>query len=128
MFKRTIVFAACMSSGATVTAAEEPTTAKPACLRVKSINGWAHGNEQVARLDTAGRRWRVTFTEPCLNKRDKPLGLRFGIRVGGYCLEPGDELVFVTIGGYEQFCTVATIEQLKLGEKLVPEDKAAGQQ
>jgi hypothetical protein len=96
---------------------EEP---RPACLRAKSINGWVKGNAQIVQLHTEGRRWRVTFTEPCMGK-GKPLGFRFGIRVGSYCLEPGDELVFVTIGGYEQFCRVAKIELMKLGEKIVPE-------
>jgi hypothetical protein len=126
MLKRIIASAMCASIGAALALAEEPATEKPPCLRAKSIIGWAHGNEQIARLDTAGKRWRVTFREPCLNKRDKPLGLRFGVRVGRYCVEPGDQLVFVTIGGYEQYCTVAKIEQMKLGEKLVP-DQTTGQ-
>lgn len=90
-----------------------------ACLRAKSVNGWVKGNAQIVQLHSAGRRWRVTFTEPCMGK-DKPIGFRFGIRVGTYCVEPGDELVFVTTGGYEQFCRVAKIELMKLGEKIVP--------
>lgn len=105
--------------------AEDSDVAANACLRVKSIIGWAHGNEQIARLDTAGKRWRVTFKDPCLNKRDKPLGLRFGVRVGRYCVERGDELVFVTVGGYEQFCIVEKVDLMKLGEKTVPDAEAA---
>lgn len=94
-----------------------------ACLRAKSVNGWVKGNAQIVQLHSAGRRWRVTFTEPCMGK-DKPIAFRFGIRVGSYCVEPGDELVFVTTGGYEQFCRVAKIELMKLGEKIVPEGEA----
>jgi hypothetical protein len=103
--------------------AEEPSGTKPACLRAKSVNGWASGNERIVRLDTAGKRWRVTFKEPCLG-RDKPLKMAFGLRVGTTCVEPGDELIFVTVGGYEQSCFVEKVEQMKLGEKLIPDEAA----
>ena len=93
---------------------------KPACLRAKSINGWVKGNAQIVQLHTQGRRWRVTFTEPCMGK-GKPLAFRFGFRIASVCVEPGDELVFTTIGGHEQFCRIAKIELMKLGEKIVPD-------
>jgi hypothetical protein len=115
-----IAVLAALLSVATPAQAEEAEEPKPACLRAKWINGWVKGNAQIVQLHTSGQRWRVTFTEPCMGK-GKPLGFRFGIRVGSVCLEPGDELVFVTIGGYEQYCRVAKIELMKLGEKIVPD-------
>jgi hypothetical protein len=107
--------------------ASEAEDGAAACLRAKSVNGWVKGNAQIVQLHSAGRRWRVTFTEPCMGK-DKPIGFRFGIRVGSYCVEPGDELVFVTTGGFEQFCRIAKIELMKLGEKIVPEGDAQAPQ
>ena len=99
--------------------ADDAAQTKPACLRVNSINGWRGGDEKTVGLDTAGRRYRVTFREPCLGK-EKSIGMSFGLRVGSYCLEPGDELIFTTIGGSERSCFVAKIELLGPDEKIVP--------
>ena len=111
----------------TAAVADDAGETKPACPLVRNINGWAQGNQQIVRLDTAGRHWRVTFREPCLGT-DKSLGFRFGQRIGSVCVEPGDELIFETIGHHEHYCVVAKVELMKFGEKLVPDPDAAAPQ